>query len=214
MSMLLTLLFTCLAFFGLCEFGLSVHSSCFLPRTLVQSLPWSLSYLFRNLLNIWCYSFVGSITKSHQARYKTPNTRPYIISTSDQLCEILYTDSRDELVLWTIVASHYYNCCTDGSTSPGNCGYSLLYTIILLLSAVGLTAQPLELHCHLGWAVNLCLLENFCLLPLPISSTLLSWYSCSFSGYCLAPKNSSFYCELMLLFLCNVFSVTLQITSY
>jgi hypothetical protein len=33
MSMLLTLLFTCLAFFGLSEFGLSVYGSCFLPRT-------------------------------------------------------------------------------------------------------------------------------------------------------------------------------------
>jgi hypothetical protein len=35
MSMLLTLLFTCLAFFGLDEFGLSVYGSCFLPRMLV-----------------------------------------------------------------------------------------------------------------------------------------------------------------------------------
>jgi hypothetical protein len=35
MSMLLTLLFTCLAFFFLDEFSLSVYSSYFLPRTLV-----------------------------------------------------------------------------------------------------------------------------------------------------------------------------------
>jgi hypothetical protein len=35
MSMLLTLLFNCLAFFGLCEFGLSMYGSCFLPRALV-----------------------------------------------------------------------------------------------------------------------------------------------------------------------------------
>jgi hypothetical protein len=35
MTMLLTLLFTCLTFLGLDEFGLLVYGSCFLPRTLV-----------------------------------------------------------------------------------------------------------------------------------------------------------------------------------
>jgi hypothetical protein len=34
-SVLLTLLFTCLAFFGLGEIGISVYDSCFLPRKLV-----------------------------------------------------------------------------------------------------------------------------------------------------------------------------------
>jgi hypothetical protein len=38
------------------------------------------------------------------------------ISTSAQLCEMLYTDSQHTLVLST-VASRYYNCCTDCSTS-------------------------------------------------------------------------------------------------
>jgi hypothetical protein len=38
MSMLLTLLFTFLAFFGLCEFGLTVNVSCFLPQTLALYL--------------------------------------------------------------------------------------------------------------------------------------------------------------------------------
>jgi hypothetical protein len=40
LTMFLTLLFTCLAFFGLGEFGLAiqppVYDSCFLPQTLVQ----------------------------------------------------------------------------------------------------------------------------------------------------------------------------------
>jgi hypothetical protein len=45
------------------------------------------------------------------------------MSTSNQLGEILYTDSQDMLALSSTVASHYYNCCTDGSTSPGNYGY-------------------------------------------------------------------------------------------
>jgi hypothetical protein len=38
---------------------------------------------------------------------------------STQLPEILCTDSQDMLVLSSTVTSHYYNCCTDGSTSPG-----------------------------------------------------------------------------------------------
>jgi hypothetical protein len=34
----------------------------------------------------------------------------------------VYADSRDMLVLSSTVASRYYNCCTDSSTSPGNYG--------------------------------------------------------------------------------------------
>jgi hypothetical protein len=64
--------------------------------------------------------------KSHQARYTTPNKRTWRISTSTYLHEILCTDSQDMLVLSSTVASRYYNCCTDGSTSPGNYGYPLV----------------------------------------------------------------------------------------
>jgi hypothetical protein len=39
MNMLLALLFICLTIFGLGEFGLSVHGSCFLRQTLDQLLP-------------------------------------------------------------------------------------------------------------------------------------------------------------------------------
>jgi hypothetical protein len=35
-------------------------------------------------------------------------------------CEILYTDSQNMLVLSTTIASRYYKCCTEYSTSPGN----------------------------------------------------------------------------------------------
>jgi hypothetical protein len=38
------------------------------------------------------------------------------------------TDSQDMLVLASTAASHYYNRCTDGSTNPGNYGYSLVVT--------------------------------------------------------------------------------------
>jgi hypothetical protein len=49
MSMLLTLLFVCVTFFGLGEFGLSVYGSCFLHWTLVQSLPGPPSHFSRDL---------------------------------------------------------------------------------------------------------------------------------------------------------------------
>jgi hypothetical protein len=43
---------------------------------------------------------------------------------SIQLHEIVYTDSQDILVLSSTIALRYYNCCTDGNTSPGN--YALI----------------------------------------------------------------------------------------
>jgi hypothetical protein len=39
---------------------------------------------------------------------------------STQLREILYTESQDMLILSSTVASRYYKCCIEGSTSPGN----------------------------------------------------------------------------------------------
>jgi hypothetical protein len=50
------------------------------------------------------------------------------MNTSTHLREILYIDSKDMLVLASTVASSYYNCCTDGNTSPGNYGYELYHT--------------------------------------------------------------------------------------
>jgi hypothetical protein len=38
----------------------------------------------------------------------------------------LYTDSQAMLVPSFSIASRYYNCCTDGSTGPGNYGYLYL----------------------------------------------------------------------------------------
>jgi hypothetical protein len=49
------------------------------------------------------------------------------MSTSTQLNEILHTDSQEMPVLSSTVASRYYNCYTDGSSSPGNCGYPLVF---------------------------------------------------------------------------------------
>jgi hypothetical protein len=43
-----------------------------------------------------------------------------------QLCDILYSNSQDMLVLSSTILSPCYDCCTDGSTSPGNYGYHLV----------------------------------------------------------------------------------------
>jgi hypothetical protein len=48
------------------------------------------------------------------------------ISSSTKLRAIFYTDSQDILELLFTVASSYYNCYADGSTSPGNYGYPLV----------------------------------------------------------------------------------------
>jgi hypothetical protein len=71
----------------------------------------------QNLMHTHCY-FIGSIMKSHKARYRTPNKRKQKISTSTQLHEMLYIDFQGRLLLSSIVASRYYNYSTDGSTSP------------------------------------------------------------------------------------------------
>jgi hypothetical protein len=57
--------------------------------------------LFPRFTQIWYCSFFGSIVKSNQVRYTTPNKRTDKISTSTQLHRILYTDSQDMLVLRT-----------------------------------------------------------------------------------------------------------------
>jgi hypothetical protein len=114
---------------GLGEFELSVYGSCFLSPTLVHSLPESPSHFSRDLHKIWCCYFAGSIAKSHQARCTTPNKRAYKICTSSQLRETLYKDIQHTPVLSSTVASHYYNCCIDGS-SPGNDGYPLVLSPI------------------------------------------------------------------------------------
>jgi hypothetical protein len=53
--------------------------------------------------------------------------------TSTQLSEILYTDSQYVLVPSPTIAACYYNCCTGGSTSPGNYGYRLVYLFAINL---------------------------------------------------------------------------------
>jgi hypothetical protein len=55
--------------------------------------------LFQDLYKTWCSSFVEFIAKSHRATYTTPNRMTQKISTSTEVCEILYTDSQDILVL-------------------------------------------------------------------------------------------------------------------
>jgi hypothetical protein len=58
-----------------------------------------------------------------------PDIQLRVKGRSTQLCEILYTDTQDMLVLLSTVALCYYNCCTDGRPSPGNYGYPITCSI-------------------------------------------------------------------------------------
>jgi hypothetical protein len=119
---LLTLLVTCLASFGLpwTEHAIQtpVYGSCFFPRTLVQALLRSPSHYFRDLHKIWCSFFVGSIAKSHRARYTSPNKKNVNISMSILLRELLYTYSQNTLVLSSTGSLRYCNCSTDAAPVP------------------------------------------------------------------------------------------------
>jgi hypothetical protein len=42
---------------------------------------------------------------------------------------MLYTDFKDMIVLSSTVATRYYNCYTDASSSPGNYGFPLVYNV-------------------------------------------------------------------------------------
>jgi hypothetical protein len=101
MSMLLTLLFTCFAFFSV---SVSLDFPCMAHAFFTERLSKLCQGVRRfpppppqDLHTVLCCSFVRSIMKLHQARYTTPNKRTYKISMSTQLHEILYTDSQDIL---------------------------------------------------------------------------------------------------------------------
>jgi hypothetical protein len=64
-----------------------------------------------------------------RATFKTGDislTATWFSSSIHQHHNFTNTDSQNMLVLSITVASHYYNCCRDGSTSPGNHGYPLI----------------------------------------------------------------------------------------
>jgi hypothetical protein len=46
------------------------------------------------------------------------------------------------LILPSTVASHYYNCCTDDSTSPGNYGYHLVQTPKIMAAILNIVLSP------------------------------------------------------------------------
>jgi hypothetical protein len=52
--------------------------------------------------------------------------RVWKLPTSTQLCANWHTDSLDVVVLPYTSASHYHNCCVDGSTSLEYFGYTLV----------------------------------------------------------------------------------------
>jgi hypothetical protein len=62
----------------------------------------SLTHCLRSAQNMM-QSLVKSVAKSHQARYVIPNKRVQKISMSNQLHEILYTNSQDMLVYYSLL---------------------------------------------------------------------------------------------------------------
>jgi hypothetical protein len=84
-------------------------------------------YFSKDFHKSWCCFFVGSISKSHQARFTTPNERTQNSSTFIQLRGIFGTDSQALLILSSAVASRNYNCCRSGFISPGNYGYPFVF---------------------------------------------------------------------------------------
>jgi hypothetical protein len=84
-TMHLTLLFACLAVFGIGDFGLSVYGLCFLPRNLFNHCQGIRDTFSEILIKFYATPFVGSIAKSHQARYNTPN-KGYKQSASPRSC--------------------------------------------------------------------------------------------------------------------------------
>jgi hypothetical protein len=98
---------------------------------------------FWDLHKIWCTLAVPLLVSSRNRTTKK-------ITMSTQLCEIVYTDSQDMLVLSSTVALCYYNCCTDSSTNPGNYGYHLAFLTLFSWKRLATLALT-ELKNQLPW---------------------------------------------------------------
>jgi hypothetical protein len=129
-SMLLTLLLSISPFFGFRELWLSEYGLLSSPNARIIIASVSVGLFPR-----YCPTFDDVLLSDPLRNRIRPDARLQIteskkkISTSIQMCGILYTDfigSKNMLVLLSTVASRYYNCCTDSSTTPGNYGYILV----------------------------------------------------------------------------------------
>jgi hypothetical protein len=119
MSMLLTSLH-----FASLHFSLSFDLPFKHPYTAPAFFPELLSNHWQVLSRIVSetytkYEYYGEIASGQIHGSKQKNVK---IITSTQLRDIFYTDSHDIQVLSSTVASRYYNCFTDGRTSPRNYG--------------------------------------------------------------------------------------------
>jgi hypothetical protein len=88
-----------------------------------------------------CCTFSEMYTNFYAVPVSDPsrNRKDLRICTPTQLREIVYTDSQDMLVLSYSVASHYYNCCTDGNTNPVSYGYPRSYRTYCDYAAIMVT---------------------------------------------------------------------------
>jgi hypothetical protein len=121
MNMLLTLLFTCLAFF------FSVSVSLDFPCTALTFFP---GHLYNNCQDLLSLIFPGFAQNLDAHLREITDTRLQIkgckTSRSTQQRTILYTDSQDLLLLSSTRCIVLLKLWTGGSISPGNYGYPFL----------------------------------------------------------------------------------------
>jgi hypothetical protein len=106
-------------FFRFLSLDFAVESSCFLPRTLIWSVPESPSHFSE----VWPKFDPVSSPDPLRNRIK-PDTRLKIKgskkSTPPHGGVKFYTPSPNALIQWSTVSSRYYNYCTDDGTNPRN----------------------------------------------------------------------------------------------
>jgi hypothetical protein len=129
MSILLSLLFTCLASSVSVSLDMPFKYPCIAHAFFPERLSNHAQGL-RRILSKICTK-IGAHSLSDPSRYRIrPDPRLQIKgckkSARPPNCVTFYTLTQDLLVLSSIIASHYYNCCTDGSTSSGNYGLPLI----------------------------------------------------------------------------------------
>jgi hypothetical protein len=126
MNMLLTLLFNCLTFSGLCEFGHVFKHPCTVHAFLPERLPNHCQGLLRTFSETCTFDAVPMLDP---LRYRIRTVILLQIIGRKESAHLpsrvifFYTDSYDMLILLFAVASRYCNCCTEASISPVTYGY-------------------------------------------------------------------------------------------
>jgi hypothetical protein len=87
-------------------------------------------------LNI--YEGISKIFRTDAVQIKIITKRAWKLPTSNHLRATWHTDSLDMVVLPSIGATRYYNCCIDGGTSPEYFRYHLVVPRLSMSGAIPL----------------------------------------------------------------------------